>query len=184
MSRDIYHEFADRVSYDGLLHAACEIAVEPEPREMALLNERNANLLTTVASLSERRADTVEEDSLLTQELARMDAKLNAVIELVNRMALPSAALPARIALRFNALAAELPRKNLPDPGKRVLLRIHFDACRALPLELTGQVVHTPDRDVGLIAFEGLSEAVRDAIEKLVFRHHRRQVAEARQTVR
>jgi len=184
MSQDIYREFSDRVAYEALLHASCTLAEAPDARELALLNERNASLLTTVGSLTERRADTLEDDSAVLQELTRIDAKLNAVIELVNRMALPSAALPPRVEVRFNAWAAELPRKILPDPGKRVMLRIHFDACRALPLELPGQVVHAPGAHVGLVAFQGLSESVRDAMERLVFRQHRRQVAEARQMVR
>jgi hypothetical protein len=185
----IYREFSDRVSYDGLLHVACDIAGMPEPRELVLLNERNASLLATVSSLDERRVDVVEDDSALTQDLARLDAKLNAVIELVNRLALPTAALPPRIAVRFNAIAAELPLEKLPAPGTRVLLRIHFDACRALPLELPGQIAPAAegaatDRHVGLVVFEGLSEAVREALEKLAFRQHRRQVAEARHTAR
>jgi hypothetical protein len=184
MSQDIYREFADRVSFEGLLHVGCEPAAPLEARELVLQNERNVSLLTTVTALSERRADTVDDDNAIAQELVRLDAKLNAVLELVNRLALPAALLPPRVAVKFNALAAEIPRKLLPQAGQRVQIRIHFDACRALPLELTGQVVASPGRDVGVVAFEGLSEAVREALEKLVFRQHRRQVAEARQAVR
>jgi len=184
MTQDIHQAFADQVSYEGLLHVACEVATALEPRELALLNERNASLLLTLASLVERRAEGVEEDSALNQELARLDAKLNAVIELVNRLALPSIDLPPRIPVRFNALAAELPRRFLPAPGSRVMLRIHFDACRALPLELPGHVLAGAGEDLGLVAYDGLAEIVREAVLKLVFRQHRRQVAEARHTAR
>jgi hypothetical protein len=184
MTQDIHQAFADQVSYEGLLHVSCEIAAMPEPRELVLLNERNASLLLTLASLVDRRADGVEEDSALNQELARLDAKLNAVIELVNRLALPSVDLPPRIPVRFNALAAELPRRFLPAPDSRVMLRIHFDACRALPLELPGRVQEGSAGELGLVAYDGLAETVREAILKLVFRQHRRQVAEARHTVR
>jgi hypothetical protein len=183
MTGDIHQAFADQVSYEGLLHVSCEVAPALEARELALLNERNASLLLTLASLVERRADGAEEDSALNQELARLDAKLNAVIELVNRLAMPSIALPPRVAVRFNALAAELPAGFLPAPDSRVMVRIHFDACRALPLELPGHVL-AGSGDVGLVAYDGLGEAVREAILKLVFRQHRRQVAEARHTAR
>jgi Atypical PilZ domain, cyclic di-GMP receptor len=184
MGESIYREFNDRVSYDGLLHAACDVAGMPDPRELTLLNERNASLLATVSSLAERRVDVVEDDSSMTLDLARLDAKLNAVIELVNRLALPSAALPPRVSMRFNAIGAELPLGHLPEPGAHVLLRIHFDACRALPLELPGLVVAPPTGGMGLVVFEGLGELVREAIEKLAFRQHRRQIAESRQTAR
>ena len=44
--------------------------------------------------------------------------------------------------------------------------------------------VDTPPRTYlrrrGFVGFEGLTEPVRDEIERLVFRQHRRQVAEAR----
>ncbi|TCV94149.1 atypical PilZ domain-containing cyclic di-GMP receptor [Luteibacter rhizovicinus] len=180
MNEDIWSSFSERVTYDGRFHATCEFAPLPDSAALALLNDRNVSVLTAVAALVEKRAETPEDDTTVTNELSRLDAKLNVLMEIVNRLLLPQADLPPRIALRFNASGAVLPWDGLPAVGQPVLLRIHFDVCRALPLELPGQRLAGPSDGRGFIGFQGLSEHVRDAIERLVFRHHRRQVAEAR----
>jgi hypothetical protein len=101
-------------------------------------------------------------------------------MEIVNRLLLPQSSLPPRMSLRFNALGAVLPWDCLPPVGQPVLLKLHFDVCRALPLELPGTRQAGPTDGKGFVAFDGVSEPVRDEIERLVFRQHRRQVAEAR----
>ena len=65
--------------------------------------------------------------------------------------------------------------------GRDVLLRLRFDVCRSLPLELPAQVERRFDDGRVFVVFAPLSDVLGDAIERLVFRHHRRKVAEARQ---
>jgi len=180
MSDDGWKEFSERVAWDAAFHATCESVARPDAAALSLINDRNASVLVAVSALMDRRSDTVEDDNALTQEVARLDAKLNVLMEIVNRLLLPQAGLPARIGLRFNAAGAVLPWSGLPAVGQPVLLKIHFDVCRALPLELPGIRAAGPADGKGFIAFDGLTEAVRDGIERLVFRQHRRQIAEAR----
>ena len=180
MSDEGWTAFSDRVAWDAVFHATCDTVARPDPSALALINDRNASVLVAVSALMDRRSDTAEDDNALTQEVARLDAKLNVLMEIVNRLLLPQAGLPPRVALRFNAAGAVLPWSGLPAVGQPVLLKIHFDVCRALPLELPGVRTAGPSDGKGFIAFEGLTEAVRDGIERLVFRQHRRQIAEAR----
>jgi hypothetical protein len=180
MSEEAWKGFSERVTWDGRFHATCEPAAPPAAAALASINDRNANVLVAVAALMDRRVDTGEDDNALSQEVARLDAKLNVLMEIVNRLLLPQSALPPRISLRFNGLGAVLPWEGLPPVGQPVLLKLHFDVVRALPLELPGVRQAGPLDGKGFVAFEGLSEPVRDEIERLVFRQHRRQVAEAR----
>lgn len=180
MSDVAWKTFSERVTWDGRFHATCEPAAPPAAAALASINDRNANVLVAVAALMDRRVDTGEDDNALSQEVARLDAKLNVLMEIVNRLLLPQSALPPRISLRFNGLGAVLPWEGLPPVGQPVLLKLHFDVVRALPLELPGVRQAGPLDGKGFVAFEGLSEPVRDEIERLVFRQHRRQVAEAR----
>lgn len=180
MSDVAWKTFSERVTWDGRFHATCEPAAPPAAAALASINDRNANVLVAVAALMDRRVDTGEDDNALSQEVARLDAKLNVLMEIVNRLLLPQSALPPRISLRFNGLGAVLPWEGLPSVGQPVLLKLHFDVVRALPLELPGIRQAGPLDGKGFVAFEGLSEPVRDEIERLVFRQHRRQVAEAR----
>lgn len=184
MSDEGWKAFSDRVAWETRFHAVCEPRDKPDPGELALINDRNASVLVAVSALMERRSDTAEDDNALGQEIVRLDAKLNVLMEIVNRLLLPQAHLPPRIAVRFNAMGAVLPWDGLPPSGQSVMLRLHFDACRALPLELPGVRMPGPSDGRGFIGFEGLTEPVRDGIERLVFRQHRRQVAEARAQAR
>ncbi len=180
MTDESWKAFADRVAWDSRFHAVCLAAERPDTTELALINDRNASVLVAVSALMDRRSDTGEDDSPLTQEVARLDAKLNVLMEIVNRLLLPQAGLPPRIPVRVNAAGAALPWDGLPPVGTPVMLKLHFDACRALPLELPGLRMAGPTDGKGFVAFDGLTEPVRDGIERLVFRQHRRQVAEAR----
>jgi hypothetical protein len=112
--------------------------------------------------------------------MLRMDAKLTALVDIVNQLLVPSSTLPPRQLLRFNAVGALLPAGMMP-PGDAVLLRLRFDLCRSLPLELPAQVSHQFDDGHTFVVFTLPGDALSDAIERLVFRHHRRKVAEARQ---
>jgi hypothetical protein len=110
----------------------------------------------------------------------RMDAKLNALVEIINQLLVPSSSLPARRVLRFNAIGAVLPAAMVPA-GDGLVLRLRFDLCRSLPVELPGQVDRPLDDERVFVAFSPLGDVLSDAIERLVFRHHRRKVAGSRQ---
>lgn len=176
-----WDEFEQRVSCEENLHADCEpLAWPPSPARLQQLAERNANTLVAIAALEERRADTGEDDSPLMQEMLRVDAKLNVLVEIVNNLLVPGSMLPPRQLLRFNAIGVVLPA-GLAPAGDGLLLRIRFDLCRSLPLEFAARVERQFDDGRVFVAFAPLGDALGDAIERLVFRHHRRKVAGARQ---
>ncbi len=181
MAASRWDEFEQRLSSEEQLHADCEPLAWPPAQEiLQWLADRNANVLATLASLEERRTDHGDEESPLMQEILRMDAKLTALVEIVNQMLAPSASLPPRQMLRFNAVGAVLPNTLVPK-GEGMLLRIRFDACRSLPLELPARVSRSLDQGRSFVEFTLHGDATSDAIERLVFRHHRRKVAGARQ---
>lgn len=180
MNTDAWDEFEQCLASEESLHADGEPLVwPPSPERLQQLADRNATALTTLATLEERRADS-DDDNPLLQEMRRMDAKLTALVDIVNQLLAPAATLPPRRVVRFNAIGAVVPQALVP-PGDGLLLRLRFDACLSLPLELAGQVC----RDLGdgrvFVAFALPGDATGDAIGRLVFRHHRRKVADTRQ---
>ena len=182
MTTDRWDEFEQRVSVEESLHVDCEPLAWPAPQAQLLwLAERNANTLAAIAALEERRADLAEDDSPLMQEMLRMDAKLTALVDIVNQLLVPASTLPPRQLLRFNAVGALLPASLVPA-GDAMLLRLRFDLCRSLSLELPARMGRRFDDGHVFVEFTSLGDVSGDAIERLVFRHHRRKVAEARQT--
>lgn len=182
MSASAWEQFEQRLACEEHWHADGRPLDWPVPEDtLARLAERNAAALATVAALEERRAESADDDNPVVQELLRLDAKLNALIDMVNRLALPPDALPPRQALRFNAIGAVLPAALAPADGA-LLLRLRFDACPGVPLELAARVERRFDDARVFVAFHGVGDGVAASLERLVFRHHRRKVAGARQS--
>lgn len=179
---DPWQLFAEEMAYEGALPLLVEpLDALPDPVEGAGYNERNLQLLRTLASLDERRAAAAEEDTPLSQELERLEGKVNVLIEMVNRLLLPGERMPPRHPCRLNSSGLLVPAQAVPA-AETLKVSIHFDACRALPLELPARAAGGNAHGQVLLLFPGLSELVAQELQRFVFRHHRRKVAEARLT--
>ena len=177
----IWQAFSERVTYQGQPHVSVE-AFDPSPEDVARFNERNLHVLRSLASLDERRSDNAgEDDSPLMLELQRMDSKINVLLDIVDRLLLPVTLLPPRQPVSLNAVGLIVPA-SLPPADSRLLVRLHFDTCRALPLELPAQRGKAISNDNVFLYFHALNEMVEDGLERFVFCHHRRKVASTRLT--
>ena len=183
MTDDLWLAFSGRVSVEGALRVRCEpLESMPDRTALARLAERNLSTLASIAAIEERRAEVADEDSPVLQELARLDAKLNALVDIVNRLLAAPESLPTRNRLQFNAVGALAPTALVPA-AEVVMLALHFDACPSLPLELPARVLRRVGEGRIFLAFEPCGDALGEALERLVFRLHRRKVAETRQSL-
>lgn len=181
MTASAWDEFEQRLACEDSWHADAQPLAWPVSESLAQrLAERNTAALATVSALEERRADSADDDSPVMQELQRLDAKLNALIGMFNRLALPADEFPPRHALRFNAIGAVVPASLVPA-ADAMLLRLSFDACPSLPLELIARVEQRFDDGRAFVAFHALGDGVAASLERFVFRQHRRKVAGSRQ---
>ncbi len=181
MEMSAWDEFEQRLSCEASWYADSSPLAWPLTDELVQrLIERNSAALATLAALDERRTDTSEDDTPVMQELSRLDAKLTALVDIVNRLVTPDSHLPPRRPIRFNAIGAVLPASLVPE-GDAFLLRLRLDLCPSLPLELPARAGRRLDDGHVFVAFEPLGESVCASLERLVFRQHRRKVAVARQ---
>lgn len=181
MNADVWNAFEQLLSCEASWYAdSTPLAWPVGDALVQRLAERNAATLATIAALEERRTDPADDDSPMLQELARLDAKITALVDIVNRLVLPDGELPARQYVRFNALGAVIPVALIP-PGEALLLRLRFDVCRSVPLELPARVLRQLDGGAVFVGFESLGDGVAASLERLVFRQHRRRVAVERQ---
>jgi hypothetical protein len=181
MTDHTWQSFLDRIAWEGSVHIGCDKLDAPlDPARRARLEELNRGVLATLGLLGERSAGDASPDEAATATLARIDAKVDALLEMFNRHLAASMQMPPRRPVRFNQRGIQIGEWKPAARDDAVLVRLHFDACVGLPLELPGHAAPAPDGRGGFVAFDELAEGVREGIEHLVFRQHRRQVAEAR----
>jgi atypical PilZ domain-containing cyclic di-GMP receptor len=167
------------------LHHAAVLPVEWEPRAgdedpalVARRLRRNMAALAVDAAGDERR-ERASEDGAVNVDLQRIDSKLNAIMELFALVLERGLIVPVRVPLRFNAHGIEWQASNAPPSGQPIAVRIHLEACPALPLELAAVAIEPPESGWAAAHFDAIRPPLAEAIAKMVFREHRRQVADS-----
>lgn len=150
----------------------------PDAGRLQALNAEAVQLLSTVGSLEESHLESRDDDDpLLSQDLLRMDHKLNLLLTLVGQLIARDHDQPA-------ATHVDLCRLGIvwggPADSEFGLLAMYLPAFPATPLRLAARIVQRDSAHGRVWArFEGLDDTVHDHLDKFVFRHHRRHVAAA-----
>ncbi len=157
------------------------------PGEMEVLQHLESNL--TVLQVACAIGDTASPEMLdeqrqgLGTDLARMETKLNLLLDMTGALLSRERLLPETVAVELTSRAIHWQTDRPPKPGD--FLEIALYPCTGLPkpvvLIAVAQEVQRMAAEfrVGAEWFE-LAPALSDALEKLIFRNHRRRVALAR----
>jgi hypothetical protein len=152
---------------------------------LARLNTDNHQLLGAEASLDEVRVHEAlkDESPALIHELQRLEYKVNILLRLVAELAMRSSGLPSAQRIRLTSRALEWFGEAAPAVGSTGLLAVYVNAALPQPVKIPCVVAGERLQDdlrVAQLRFTGLSDAVIEQLDKLIFRHHRRLVAGAR----
>ena len=162
----------------------------PDGAALAGMNEETQQVLVADASLDEQRPHTdkkTDEEHELAEDLKRVEFKVNVLIQLVARLLSRDGVLPPVRSLRLHALGVEWLARDEAVPTGEGVVSLHVSRYFPQPLLLPGRVLGTHADAEGTwvrFAFEGLTPSVTEALERLVFRHHRRLVAGTRSAPR
>jgi len=158
------------------------LAAAPGPAVLANLDEANVTLLKACVAVEEEPAGDKQEDLLpLANELARIDHKLNLVLQLLGRLVPHGGDAPA-VHLRFNSLgvawraAAAPPRVN-----EHGIVRIRMRSALPEQLQFAVVISGVSERDVEARHL-AMSERCADLIHRFCFLKHRKEVAGARKS--
>jgi Atypical PilZ domain, cyclic di-GMP receptor len=152
---------------------------------LARLNADNHQLLGAESSLDEVRVHEAlkDESPALLHELQRLEYKVNILLRLTAELALRSSGLPPAERVRMSPRALEWFGGHPLEADTAGVLSVYINPALPQPLKIPSVVVGQCSIE-GVRAtqfrFVGLSEAVIDMLEKLIFRHHRRLVAGAK----
>jgi hypothetical protein len=175
---------------DGLIfEEALPVAWTPgalaEGLALARLNSDNHQLLGAESSLDEIRVHEAlkDESPALVHELQRLEYKVNILLRLTAELALRNSGLPPAHRVRLTSRALEWFGTDMPAVGSSGLLAVYVNSALPQPVKIPCVVAGERMQDnqrVTQMRFNGLSEAVVEQLDKLIFRHHRRLVAGAR----
>jgi hypothetical protein len=154
----------------------------PEPFDAGILAsfaDRNLRVLQSLAALEEQgQVEKTDEISVHAADIARLDLKVNLLLDMVGQLLVATRPRPKAVPIRFNALGAvwhAVPPH--PEMGSHGVLEIFMRDCIAEPLRLVGRIATVgPDGRVK-VRIEPPGDNIADLMEKLAFRKHRRQIA-------
>ena len=152
---------------------------------LARLNADNHQLLGAEASLDEVRVHEAlkDESPALVHELQRLEYKVNILLRLTAELAMRSSGLPPAQRVRLTSRALEWFGAEPLAVGATGLLAVYINSSLPQPVKIPCSVVGELSQDnlhVAQMRFHGLTDAVIEQLDKLIFRHHRRLVAGAK----
>lgn len=158
-----------------------EIPALPADTELSGLEYANLEVLRTIFALEthtgEPHDDTAETAS---SELARLDFKVNLLLDLVGQVLARQLAIPKARQLTL------MPDKILwrdsvaPAPDRLVRIELYLTPKYPRPLTLHGQVREVrslPEGQTILAEFLSPGDALQEGLERFIFVHHRRAIA-------
>uniref|UniRef100_A0A8J7VWK2 PilZ domain-containing protein n=1 Tax=Coralloluteibacterium stylophorae TaxID=1776034 RepID=A0A8J7VWK2_9GAMM len=143
--------------------------------------DRTEHLLRGLAAAEDARREDPD-DSIPEPALARLEAKLDLLIGLVGALAARDAGLPPAVELRWERHGLRVQAEFGGEPGATGLVRIQaahwLPQLLELPARILARGTHADGAAVWLQIEAGA--ALDTALERHLFRLHRRAVAEAR----
>ena len=175
----------DGLIFDEALPVLWTAGPLAEGAALARLNADNHQLLGAESSLDEVRVQEAlkDESPALVHELQRLEYKVNILLRLTSELALRNSGLPPAQRIRLTSRALEWFGEQTPAVGSTGVLAVYVNPALPQPVKIpcvvAGECVQDHLR-AAQMRFNGLSDAVVEMLDKLIFRHHRRLVAGAR----
>lgn len=174
------------VVYEDRLPLAATVLSGPwEASQRLRLEQGNVDLLKTLVALEEGSSEPGSSDEDKDPDVQRVEFKVNLLLDLVGRLYLDHLNLPPLTPMRLSGEALEWLEEPAPTPGAWLQVQLYISQRFPQPLILLGRSVAAApgSRYPCRIALEGLSQPLQDALERFIFRHHRRLVAYQRRAV-
>jgi hypothetical protein len=159
-------------------------SAQPDPMRLTSLQSANERVLNTVLALEDSFPEAGEEHTGTTSELQRLDFKVTLLLDLVGQVLVHQLSVPPRAAVRLGADRIEWASTNPPAVGQSIAVQIYLNLRFPRPVNLLARVASLDAGAKGTIVhavFEDFGKPLKDTLEKLIFRSHRRRIASQRQ---
>lgn len=173
----------DELAYEDVVPVQwLPLAKDTDANVTASYHERNMRVLQALVALEEHgQLEKAAEDNLPhAADLARLDKKVNLLLDLVGHLLSNQQQRPPAVPVRFNTLGASWKSARPLTVGEQGVLEIYVRECIPEPLRVAGRVVQSEASGKTKLRFAPLGDSINDLLSKLAFRRHRRSVAEQR----
>jgi len=151
----------------------------PTSTELLSIDKENEKLLRA----STIWQDPVEVEELdhdhVSLELRRQDLKISLLLDLVGELLVRQSELPPHESIQLTATGIEF-SNDVCAVGKGDKAKATLFLVPAFPraLQFYGDITSSERKGFSALSFQGISIAVQDQIEKIIFTHHRRSIAQ------
>jgi hypothetical protein len=173
----------EKLAYEDLLPVRWVAHPRPVDEVTAQhLAERNVRVLQACDALEEYGQQTKSDDeSPHSADLMRLDFKLNLLLDLAGQLLANSHSRVSPKPIRLNSMGATWKtEEEAPVAGTHGILEVGIRDIVVQPLNLPAEALAGTSASQARVRFTLLGEVVADHIERLVFRRHRRKIADTR----
>lgn len=173
------HEFNESLALTGAMPARFKVIdAIPAAGTMAVVNEKNEHTLRS--SLLPNDSVELEDHDELGQYLKRQEAKLDLLLDIVTELLLRQDQYPQELNIKLTAQGVSWQDPELTLASETAMeANLYITASVPRPMRFFGHARSIADGE-HFMEFTGISQQVVDLLEKLLFRHHRRAIAQQR----
>lgn len=182
------HELEHELTFTGSLPFAIEWQDNAFPdSELDFIQQGALDVLQAIIGLDETvhaGHDGNEEQNRILNDIARLETKLNLVLEMLSDVLLQQNAAPhmASISMGTHQLGWRV-KQTVHRPGEQGLVSIYLVPGLAKPLRLAVEVIEVKSENshsLIITKWLNLSEQVKELIAKYIFVQHRKEIARQR----
>lgn len=156
---------------------------EASPLDVVKLEAMNEEVLRFIDVLDEHPSESTIEHASLNQELAKVDVKFDLLLSLVTQLLGIYFPLPKPVQVKLTPSSVHWVSRESIVPGTNGQVEIFLSSRYPRPLVFFAEVERSDEHghEYRVSAqFGEVSDFIRERLEKMIFRHHRRGVALAR----
>lgn len=154
----------------------------PSNNKLVHMNEHNEKVLNQILALDGLSSESSDDDPELSSDLVRIESKLNLLLDMVSIIIEKDSSLPDKKNIILYAShidwSQDSPHEFPQDSWLELFVWLRSDYPK--PFHLYGQVEYIPSAELSRVKYRGLNSGVVTLLEKIIFRHHRRVIAQSR----
>lgn len=185
MSEDLSTIAESGLSYINVLPVEWQLLSSEQDDVLDRYLQSNESLLNAINDLEDHHVvESADEHSLVMQEVARLDRKLDLMLDMLGRILSQHQRIPQAAPVTLALEQVQWETTEPPEQKTHVEVRIYISQEYPMPLVLSGYVTKVTNGSAGrslvTVELDTLPDPIENNLNKLIFRHHRRSIATAR----